>query len=98
MLRLRFRVSWVYSKRMSSGALHNHGEEEEAPIQPPIDSESWCRTKVRYTLPRLLYTALTQVGDDVKHVFAWTIEKFSERQEPNSQVKSIQGGAAAAVR
>jgi len=45
-------------------------QEEEAPIQPPIDSESWCRTKI---------------SEDVKHTFAWTIERFSERQEPNSQ-------------
>ena len=22
---------------------NNHSEEEENPIQPPIDSESWCR-------------------------------------------------------
>lgn len=44
--------------------------EEESPIQPPIDSESWCRTKI---------------SEDVKHTFAWTIERFSERQEPNSQ-------------
>ena len=22
----------------------NHSEEEENPIQPPIDSESWCRS------------------------------------------------------
>jgi len=49
---------------------NNHSEEEENPIQPPIDSESWCRTKV---------------SEDVKHTFAWTIERFSERQEQNSQ-------------
>ena len=30
----------------------------------------WCRTKV---------------GEDVKHTFVWTIERFSERQEQNSQ-------------
>jgi len=53
----------VSERRESAG-------EEEAPIQPPIDSESWCRTKV---------------SEDVKHTFAWTIERFSERQEPNSQ-------------
>ena len=28
----------------------------------------------------------TKMSDDVKHTFAWTIERFSERQEPNSQV------------
>jgi len=50
--------------------MSNNSEEEESPIQPPIDSESWCRTKV---------------SEDVKHTFAWTIEKFSERQETNSQ-------------
>lgn len=49
---------------------NNHSEEEENPIHPPIDSESWCRTKV---------------SEDVKHTFAWTIERFSERQEQNSQ-------------
>ena len=27
---------------------NNHSEEEENPIHPPIDSESWCRTKVRH--------------------------------------------------
>ena len=32
----------------------------------------------------------TKVSEDVKHTFAWTIERFSERQEQNSQV----GGTA----
>ena len=32
-----------------------------------------------------LTTVLIQVNDDVKHTFAWTIERFSERQETNSQ-------------
>ena len=27
----------------------------------------------------------TKISEDVKHTFAWTIERFSERQEPNSQ-------------
>jgi len=46
-------------------------EDEEGPLlQPPIDTESWCRTKSL---------------EDVKHTFAWTIERFSERQEINSQ-------------
>jgi len=53
-----------------SALSNNNSEEEETPIQPPIDSESWCRTKI---------------SEDVKHTFAWTIERFSERQEPNSQ-------------
>jgi len=48
----------------------NNSEEEESPILPPIDSESWCRTKI---------------SDDTKHTFAWTIERFSERTESNSQ-------------
>jgi len=56
---------------MSAAAMsNNNSEEEDTPIQPPIDSESWCRTKI---------------SEDVKHTFAWTIERFSERQEPNSQ-------------
>ena len=29
--------------------------------------------------------ARTKISEDVKHTFAWTIERFSERQEPNSQ-------------
>jgi len=45
-------------------------EEEESSILPPIDSESWCRTKI---------------SDDTKHTFAWSIERFSERTETNSQ-------------
>ena len=31
----------------------------------------------------------TKVSEDVKHTFAWTIERFSERQEQNSQVGGI---------
>jgi len=50
---------------------NNNSEEEEGNnLAPPIESESWCRTKV---------------GEDVKHTFVWTIERFSERQEQNSQ-------------
>ena len=29
------------------------------------------------------------MSEDVKHTFAWTIERFSERQEQNSQVTSV---------
>ena len=29
------------------------------------------------------------MSEDVKHTFAWTIERFSERQEQNSQVISV---------
>jgi len=46
----------------------DNSQEEEPPIRPPIDSESWCRTKT---------------SEDVKHTFAWTIERFSDRQEQN---------------
>ena len=53
---------------------NNSEEEEGSNVAPPIDSESWCRTKV---------------GEDVKHTFVWTIERFSERQEQNSQVKTL---------
>ena len=49
---------------------NNSEEEEGSSLVPPIDSESWCRTKV---------------GEDVKHTFVWTIERFSERQEQNTQ-------------
>ncbi|XP_023324804.1 speckle-type POZ protein B-like [Eurytemora carolleeae] len=45
-----------------------NNDDEETPIRPPIDSESWCRTKT---------------SEDVKHTFAWTIERFSERPETN---------------
>jgi len=56
---------------MSANSSSGESQEEEGPpLQPPIDTESWCRTKV---------------NDDVKHTFAWTIERFSERQETNSQ-------------
>ena len=68
-------------------------QEEEAPIQPPIDSESWCRSGVRsitlllsqifFSRPHIV--SRTKISEDVKHTFAWTIERFSERQEPNSQ-------------
>ena len=50
---------------------NNNSEEEDSSLQPPIESESWCRTRV---------------GEDIKHTFVWTIERFSERQEQNSQV------------
>ena len=78
-------------------------QEEEAPIQPPIDSESWCRSVVTLSLicinqnrniapwPSKLASTQsfnfdrTKISEDVKHTFAWTIERFSERQEPNSQ-------------
>jgi len=43
-------------------------DEDEVPFGPPIDSESWCRTRT---------------SEDVKHVFVWTIERFSERPEQN---------------
>jgi len=49
---------------------NNNSEEEDSSLQPPIESESWCRTRV---------------GEDIKHTFVWTIERFSERQEQNSQ-------------
>jgi len=52
----------------NTAAVNTDSQEEEPPICPPIDSESWCRTKV---------------SEDVKHTFAWTIERFSERQEAN---------------
>lgn len=53
------------SRREKTGSPDN---EEEIPFGPPIDSESWCRTRT---------------SEDVKHTFVWTIERFSERQEPN---------------
>ena len=63
-------------------------QEEEAPIQPPIDSESWCRLvlSLSYSLHAIKHIFVrTKISEDVKHTFAWTIERFSERQEPNSQ-------------
>ena len=33
----------------------------------------------------IIVVARTKISEDVKHTFAWTIERFSERQEPNSQ-------------
>ena len=33
----------------------------------------------------MIVVARTKISEDVKHTFAWTIERFSERQEPNSQ-------------
>jgi len=47
---------------------NSDSQEDDSPICPPIDSESWCRTKT---------------SEDVKHTFAWTIERFSDRQEAN---------------
>jgi speckle-type POZ protein len=52
---------------LAGGSGHNN-DDEDTPIHPPIDSESWCRTKT---------------SEDVKHTFAWTIERFSERPETN---------------
>jgi len=51
-----------------SGNVGDNSQEEDAPIRPPIESDSWCRTKTT---------------EDVKNTFAWTIERFSDRQEQN---------------
>ena len=70
-----------------SALSNNNSEEEETPIQPPIDSESWCRYVSNKSEKILLGVfPRTKISEDVKHTFAWTIERFSERQEPNSQV------------
>jgi len=55
---------------MSANKSHEEGEDEGPLLQPPIDTASWCRNKF---------------NEDVKHTFAWTIERYSERQEANAQ-------------
>ena len=74
---------------MSNNMSNNNSEEEETPIQPPIDSESWCRYEQRFLFEEAnhIFNFRTKISEDVKHTFAWTIERFSERQEPNSQVR-----------
>jgi len=51
-----------------SGETADRQDGDQQPFGPPIDSESWCRTRT---------------SEDVKHTFVWSIERFSERPEQN---------------
>ena len=60
---------------------NNNITERDVDIKPPIDCDSWCRTRD---------------GAEVKYKFVWTIERFSQRPEENkesllSDIFTIQG-------